>query len=274
MSREFNPEDNILNESSILSDQNLPVLLIVEDNSDIIAYLQHSLNDHYSLILCRDGNKGLDKAISEIPDIIISDVMMPGMDGFELVRTLKQDNRTSHIPILLLTARVSTENKLQGLASGADAYLTKPFEKQELFLRLDNLLQVRKTLQEKYLEELKQQYGLEWRERKHVDTFIGKVEKATIDNISNDNFSVTELAKLVHLSTSQLNRKIKASTGMPSSVYIRHLRLLEAQKLLQETELTVTEILYQVGFNSPAYFSKAYKALFGYNPSVERESSA
>lgn len=258
--------------ASEISNGSLPVLLIIEDNPDIIEYLHYCLKDHYTVVSSGNGDQGIEKAIQTIPDIIISDVMMPGKDGFELCKALKEDKRTNHIPIILLTAKVDLDNKLKGLTSGADAYLTKPFEKEELLIRLDKLLLVRKTLQQKYLEELKERYGLGHIEVKPGNNFLGQVETAIVKHLSDDSFSVNELAEIIHLSRSQLNRKIKASTGMSTSLYIRHLRLLEAQKLLQHSDLSVTEILYQVGFNSPAYFSQAYKNLFGHNPSEERDT--
>jgi signal transduction histidine kinase/ligand-binding sensor domain-containing protein/DNA-binding response OmpR family regulator len=254
-----------------IAEDGLPVLLIIEDNIDIIHYLQSCLSGQYQLLISRNGAEGLEKAFEKVPDIVISDVMMPKMDGFELCATLKEDSRTNHIPVILLTAKTTVGDKLKGLSSGADAYLTKPFEKKELLIRLDKLLATRQTLQQKYLEELNTGINQPSTTESPSQHFVHKVEQLVLEHLSDDSFSVNELATLVHLSRSQLHRKIKALTGMPASNYIRHIRLLKAKELLQTTDESVSEILYQVGFNSPAYFSQAYKKAFGISPSAERE---
>lgn len=249
----------------------LPVLLIIEDNLDIIQYLQTCLSDHYQLIISRNGEEGLEKAFEKVPDIVISDVMMPKMDGFELCTAVKQDDRTNHIPVILLTAKTTVADKLKGLSSGADAYLTKPFEKRELLIRLDQLLATRQVLQQKYLAELSLGITSPAEPENPNQHFVHKVRQLVLDHLSDDRFSVNELAASLHLSRSQLHRKIKALTGMSTSNYIRHIRLLKAKELLQSSDETVSEILFKVGFNSPAYFSQAYKKAFGISPSAERE---
>ncbi len=257
--------------SERLVEDGLPVLLIIEDNLDIIQYLQTCLSDHYQLIISRNGEEGLEKAFEKVPDIVISDVMMPKMNGFELCTAIKQDERTNHIPVILLTAKTTVDDKLKGLSSGADAYLTKPFEKRELLIRLDQLLATRQVLQQKYLAELSEDLASPVEPERPSQHFIHKVRQLVLDHLSDDRFSVNELAASLHLSRSQLHRKIKALTGMSTSNYIRHIRLLKAKELLQSSDETVSEILFKVGFNSPAYFSQAYKKAFGISPSAERE---
>lgn len=254
-----------------LVEEGLPVLLIIEDNLDILQYLQTCLSDHYQLLISRNGEDGLAKAFEKVPDIVISDVRMPKMNGFELCTALKQDDRTNHIPVILLTARTTVDDKLKGLSSGADAYLTKPFEKKELLIRLDQLLATRQTLQQKYLAELGAGITSPKEPESPSRHFVHKVRQLVLDHLSDDGFSVNELAANLHLSRSQLHRKIKALTGMSTSNYIRHIRLLKAKELLQNSDETVSEILFKVGFNSPAYFSQAYKKAFGISPSAERE---
>ena len=247
-----------------------PILLIIEDNLDVIYYLQACLEEHYQIRIARNGKEGIDKAFEIIPDIIISDVMMPKMDGFEVCAALKEDERTNHIPIILLTAKADTKDKLTGLSKGADAYLIKPFEKAELLIRLEKLLSVRQILQQKHLKELNvKEEKIVWPENQHIP-FIKQVEQHILLHLADDTFSVNDLAKIQHLSRSQIHRKIKALTGMSTSLYIQHLRLLKAKELVATTDLSISEIVYQVGFKSPAYFSQLYKAAFGASPSSQK----
>jgi len=266
----LSPQTKLGNKTLVLNKSELPLVLIIEDNTDVTFYLQTCLQDQYQSISSRNGKDGIEKAFETLPDIIISDVMMPVMDGFKVCATLKEDERTSHIPIILLTAKATSEDKLAGLAQGADAYLIKPFEKAELLIRLDKLMEIRKTLQKKYSSVLVSSLPatkLETRE----DSFIEKVEKIIIENLENDQFSVNELARTLHLSRSQIHRKIKALTNMSATIYIRHIRLQKAKELLITTELTISEIAYQTGFKTPVYFSQVFKDTFGESPSATRK---
>ena len=250
----------------------LPILLIIEDNADVVFYLQKCLENEYQILVARNGKLGVKKAIEVLPDIIISDVMMPEMDGFEVCATLKQDERTNHIPIILLTAKATSEDKLAGLTHGADAYLIKPFEKEELLVRLNNLMQIRKTLQKKYSstlisEQIQEEQIIETKE----SLFIKKLEQIVIEHLEEEDFSVNELAQELLLSRSQTHRKIKALTGVSTAIYIRHIRLQKAKILLTSTELSISEIAYQVGFKSPVYFSQIFKETFDESPSDFRK---
>jgi YesN/AraC family two-component response regulator len=271
---EFKPiirEDDLIQEESLDSDNELPILLIIEDNADVTYYLQTCLQDQYQILTSRNGNEGIEKAFETLPDIIISDVMMPVKDGFEVCATLKEDERTSHIPIILLTAKATTEDKLTGLTHGADAYLIKPFEKAELIIRLNKLLEIRMTLQKKYSTHLisSQTYPVPLETK--ADSFIEKTETIVLSHLEEETFSIHEMARELHLSRSQVHRKIKALTGMSPAIYIRHIRVQKAKELLASTQLSISEIAYQVGFKSPVYFSQVFKKTFGESPNATRK---
>ena len=257
-------------ESSGLVNSELPILLIIEDNQDVAYYLKTSLSHNYQLIFAQNGKAGIEKATETLPDIIISDVMMPEMDGFEVCQKLKTSVLTNHIPIILLTAKATLNDKLEGFSHGADAYLVKPFEKEELIVRLDNLLQVRLTLQKKYSRELLSTQISKQIVTSDEEHFVIKTEEIILANLADETFSVHVLARELLLSRSQVHRKIKALTGMSTAIYIRHIRLQKAKVLLDSGDLTISEIAYQVGFNSLSYFSKSYKDTFGVSPSATR----
>ncbi|WP_238750914.1 7TM diverse intracellular signaling domain-containing protein [Neolewinella maritima] len=248
----------------------LPILLIIEDNADVAYYLQSCLDEEYQILICRNGKLGVEKALALLPDIIISDVMMPEMDGFAVCRILKENERTSHIPIILLTAKASPEDKLTGLTHGADAYLIKPFEKEELMIRLHKLLEIRQTLQQKYSSTLISHQAVEATDNKE-DTYVAKVEQIVLHHLEDEAFSIHDLARALHLSRSQMHRKLKALTGMSPAIYIRHVRLQQAKILLSVTDLSISEIAYRVGFKTPVYFSQVFKETFGESPSATRK---
>lgn len=249
---------------------NLPLVLLIEDNADVAQYLRLALEQRYQCIHAVDGQEGVDMAWAEIPDLIISDVMMPKMDGYEVCRSLKNDERSNHIPIILLTAKVDFEDRIEGLTQGADAYLSKPFAEEELLIRMENLLELRKQLQHKYSQTLLTDTSLLAKQEQIQDPFLEKAELAILDHLEKENFSSEELAKALFLSRSQLHRKIKALTGKSTSIYLRMIRLREAQKLLSNTSLSISEIAYKVGFKSPVYFTQIYKDTFGAPPSERR----
>ena len=245
-------------------------LLIVEDNTDVILYLKACLEEDYQLSFAQDGQAGIDKAIELVPDIIISDVMMPKKDGFELCATLKTDTRTSHIPIILLTAKATVADKIAGLEHGADAYLAKPFEPKELEVRLRKLLELRTQLQNRYINGTIPQadnnpaFQLE-------DEFLLKAKAIVLDNLDNTDFSVDLLCKSLFLSRQQVHRKLKALTGQSSQLFIRTIRLMEAKKLLETTNKSITEIAFDVGFREVSYFSRVFSETFGHAPSSLRK---
>ncbi len=250
-----------------------PQLLLIEDNKDVATYIKNLLSNDYEVAVARDGQEGIDKALETVPDIIISDVMMPEKDGFEVCETLKQDMRTSHIPIILLTAKAEQKDKVTGLKYGADAYLMKPFDKEELLVRLEKLVELRMTLQEKYAKwslPKSQRFSQTKKEPTLEEKFLQKLQEATEQVMSDPENAIAELEKAMHLSQMQLYRKLKALTGKTPSLYIRSIRLQKAMELLNTTDLTVSEIAYDVGFTTPTYFSRAFSDEFGIPPSSVR----
>lgn len=239
-----------------------PTLLLIEDNPDVVEYLIACLNESYQLEVARNGQEGIDKAIEQVPDLIVSDVMMPKKNGFEVCAILKEDERTSHIPIVLLTAKADMDAKISGLERGADAYLTKPFEPRELLVRLRKLLDLRKKLQKRYrsLELVKPDPGPE-------DLFLEKVRQAVLNKLDNPDFGIEELCQAVTLSRAQLHNKLKALTGLSTSIYIRSIRLNKAKQLLESSNLNVSEVAYEVGFKDPKYFSRLFTNEFKKPPS-------
>ncbi|NNF32835.1 MAG: response regulator, partial [Saprospiraceae bacterium] len=244
----------------------LPLALIIEDNEDVAKYLKACLDEKYSLIYSRNGIDGIKVAFERIPDIIISDVMMPGKDGYEVCSTLKNDERTDHIPIILLTAKASLQDKISGISHGADAYLIKPFHKAELFTRLEQLMLLREKMMKKIHQD---SYSLLL--KKQVEGAEAKFLKKAIDlihaHISDHSFGSVQLAHKLHFSESQVYRKLKAITGKSTAVFIRSVRLQKAKELILNGDDTISSIAYNVGFNDPSWFSRAFKEEFGYTPS-------
>ncbi|WP_162339645.1 hybrid sensor histidine kinase/response regulator transcription factor [Cyclobacterium salsum] len=251
-------------------DLDLPLVLIIEDNLDVANYLKMALKNKYHCLHALNGQTGLELAYAHIPDIIICDVMMPGMDGFEVCATLKADKRSDHIPIIMLTALAEKEARLTGLSKGADAYLAKPFDKTELLIRLEKLLETRKRLQQKYSRRfLSSEPGYE-PISSSIESFLVKVERVILEHLGEEDFSVDHLADAISLSRSQVHRKIKAITGYSTSIYIRMIRLEKAKELLTVENLTIAEVAYRVGFKSPVYFSQIFRKTFGESPSESR----
>jgi DNA-binding response OmpR family regulator len=250
-------------EIDVLLDTDKPLLLIVEDNSDVRSYIISHLEEDYRIQEAIDGEDGFNQAINNIPDLVISDVMMPKMDGFELCNKLKLDERTSHIPIIMLTAKATSKDKIEGYETGADDYIMKPFNAEELKARIKNLIEIRRKLQEKFSEN---DYNIP-KELCEVDEkFIKKVLRIINEHISEEKFSVEELRKEIYMSTRHLQRKVMALTGKSPIQLIRSIRLYNAKKQIKEQKGTIAEIAYNLGFSSPAYFTKCFKDEFGYSP--------
>ena len=243
------------------------IVLIVEDNYDMRAYIKEALEEDYLVEEAVNGEQGLRKAENIIPDLIISDMMMPKLDGNEMTRILKNDEKTSHIPVIILTAKSGQESKLEGLQTGADDYLTKPFDIRELKIRIENLIKIRKKLQEKYGKGETVHIGEEKKLRKIDEQFLDKVIKIINAHISDENFSIGDFSSEIGMSRTQLHRKLKALVGKSASQYLRSVRLARAKKMIEEEKGNISEIAYSVGFSSPAYFSRCFKEEFGYPPS-------
>lgn len=243
-----------------------PILLLVEDEEDVRTFIREYFEFNYQICEASNGIEGHQTAIRVIPDIIITDVIMPLMDGLEMCKRLKEDKRTSHIPIVMLTARSSIESKIEGLEICADAYIEKPFSVDLLEAQVNNLLESRKLLRDKFSKEFvikPADIAIT-----SVDTiFIEKAMNLVEKHISDPDFGSDEFCREIGMSRSQLHRKLKALTSQSASEFIRTIRLKRAASLLKESRLSVEEITYQVGFNSPAYFTKCFKSLFGKTPS-------
>ena len=252
-----------LNDGETMEAEN--ILLLVEDNPDMRAFIRNQLEGSYRIEEAEDGLEGVAKAIELIPDLIISDVMMPGMDGLQLCDTLKNDERSSHIPIILLTARADVESRLQGLERGADAYLAKPFNREELLVRSRKLLELRRRLRERYAS-LQPPAPAEEKDLQIEDAFLQKIRGIVTEHLSDHDFSIDQLSRAAGMSRSQLFRKIKALTGQSPSLFIRSIRLQRAKVLLQTTDMSVAEIAYEVGFSTPSYFSATFLETFGIRP--------
>ena len=259
-------------------DEDAPTVLIVDDNADIRTYLRSILQSKYSVLEAEDGQRGLELAREQVPDLIVSDVMMPVMNGLEFCQQVKKDIMSSHIPVILLTARALEKHQIEGYESGADAYITKPFSPELLLARIDNLLQSR--------HQLKDLWGMKPATEPAAapatvaapaatpieDAFISRFKKIVEERLSTSDLSVEDLAADMGLSRVQLYRKVKALTGSTPVDLLRKARLAQARKLLQESTLSVSEVAYQVGFASPSYFTKCYKDEFGTVPGEARKS--
>ena len=245
---------------------NTPLILIIEDEKDIRNFIKENIGTECNIIESSNGKDGLKKSIEYIPDLIISDIIMPEINGIDLCKNLKTDERTSHIPIILLTAKSSMENKLEGLETGADDYLTKPFNISELQVRVSNLIDQRKKLRERFRKEIllePKEIAVTTADEKFLYRISNLIEK----HIADYNFSVDIFAKEMGMSRMQLHRKLHAVSGQSASDFIRNFRLKRAAKLLQGNYGNIAEVAYDVGFNNPSYFSECFKKLFGSLPS-------
>ncbi len=256
----------------------LPTLLVVDDNEEIRRLIAESLGNHYRIIQEKNGAAGLEKAMSIVPDIIISDVMMPQMDGFSFCRTLKTDPRTSHIPVILLTAKTTPSEQVEGLETGADVYLTKPFSTRLLELQVNNLIQSREKLRNWFQLQLgsasKETIIQTISQNKTDETFLLRIVGLIEENLDDPQFGVGMLAEKSTMSQTVLYRKIKSMTGQSINDFIKSVRLKKAARLLLQKELAVYEIAYAVGFSDRKYFSKEFKKVFGVNPTeyIEKNS--
>ncbi len=249
----------------------MPLALVVEDNSDVMEYLTSCLKGQYQMAFAENGTQGVEKALELVPDIVISDVMMPGKDGFALCAELKEDLRTSHIPIILLTAKADMDSRIKGLRKGADAYIVKPFNREELFARLDQLISIRKRLQERYQQRVLS-INIQQSEARYQreDAFILQIQKVILEELDDETFDTERLCRSMGMSVSQLYRKLKALTGSSMAIYIRSIRLVKALELLRQTDKSVSEIAYEVGFKDAAYFSRCFREEFGKSPKGAR----
>ena len=274
---EISSEEVIFSESGLVINENihkeigdsiktLPSLLIVEDNPDMQTFLKSSLEGSYKILQAYDGIQGLKIALKNIPNIIISDVMMPNMDGIQFCNEIKQNEITNHIPFILLSARASIDHKIEGLKVGADVYIPKPFDMRLLKIKTQKLLEEREFLIEKFASKRitldSQKIGINHTEK----AFLEKAEKVIENNLTNSEFVVEDLGRALSFSRMQLYRKFKSVRGLSANEFIREYRIKKAALLLRETDLNVSEILYTIGFTNRSYFSKCFKKTFDMSP--------
>jgi signal transduction histidine kinase/DNA-binding response OmpR family regulator len=246
-----------------------PMLLVVDDNADVVYYLISLLERDFDLIVASNGNEGIMKAVEFVPDIILSDVMMPVMDGIRMLDTVKNDFRTSHIPVVLLTAKADIASRLEGLERGADAYITKPFNREELKVQLRALISQRIKLQERYAG-IGTLVLTEDKDFHHEDTFMRRIREIMLVNLGDEGFDIHRLSNEMAMSRTQLYRKFRSLTNMTITEYLRSLRLHRAKELLHDSFLTVAETAYRTGFKNVSHFSRVFKREFGENPSSIR----
>lgn len=261
--------DTVLSTNTPTND--LPILEVVEDNTDICTYIAESLHDYFDVHTAANGKEGLEIAREYIPDIIVSDVMMPVMDGIEMCKALKKDVRTSHIPIILLTAKDSMLDKEEGYSAGADSYLTKPFSASLLQSRINNILQSRRQLVEHFnltIVKGKEKSAVMAESLNKLDNeFIAKINKLIEEGLSSDKIDISYLSDKMCMSSSTLYRKMKALTGLSTNEYIRKMKMKYAEQLLLEGKYNISEIAFKVGINNLFYFRQCFKDEFGDIPS-------
>ncbi len=251
---------------SPVSGLSAPILLIVEDNADMRTYIRGHLSSEFQIDEAKDGAEGLQKALSIIPDLVISDIMMPVMDGYQLCEKLKTDQRTSHIPVILLTARAAKEDKLEGLETGADDYINKPFDADELKVRIKNLIAQRKLLKERFSSEAlfpASEIAVTSTDKKFMDKAMKIIEQ----NLDNPDFTINILSDQIGMSREHFSRKVKALTNQPPHMFIRLMRLKRAAVLLKHHTGNVTEVAFDVGFKNLSHFAKSFREQFGITPS-------
>lgn len=255
--------DRITNAEDFDADR--PLVLIIDDNNGMRAYLRSILKDRYNVSEAADGRQGLEKARREVPNLIVCDVMMPVMDGLEFTRQLKEDIATSHIPVVLLTARSLPEQREKGYETGADSYLTKPFSGQVLLSRIDNLLRSRTLLRSLFSGD-KAEAAEEERLCSQDKTFVTRLREIIQQHLADSDFSVERLGEEIGLSRVQLYRKVKVLTGKTPVELLRKARLMKARTMVTTTDRSIAEIAYATGFTSPSYFNKCFKDEFGVSP--------
>jgi len=255
-----------IHENQITADSR-PILLLIEDNADIVTYICSILSQSYQIVISINGELGIAKAIEIVPDIIISDVMMPIKDGYEVCRTLKQHETTDHIPIILLTAKSEVEDRIQGLKYGADAYINKPFVKEELTVRLEQLLLIRKNIQEKYNQQITAPQVSRTDEK---DAFFHKLKDVVTANLSDHLFGVPEMAKALLMSQPQVYRKSKALLDKTPTALLNMMRLNMAKELLKNTTHSISQVATLSGYKDANYFSRVFQSEFRLSPSSFR----
>jgi len=249
------------------TDPDAPLVLVVEDSADLRGFLARELAPSYRVLLAADGVEGLDRALAEIPDLVVSDVMMPRMDGFALCQALREDERTCHVPIVLLTALAEVEKRREGLRHGADAYLAKPFDAEELAIRIENLIAQRRRLAAIYAGRVTDLAPAAMPVVSADDRFLQRAREAVEKHLDEEDLQIEDLCREVGLSRSQFHRKLKALTGQSATAFVRAHRLQRAADLLAGGYGNVTEVAFAVGFQSLSYFARCFREQYGVPPS-------
>ena len=244
-----------------------PRILVVEDHAELRNFIRQDFTPEYRVLVAEDGKQGLDLAVAEIPDLVLSDVMMPVMDGFELCRRVKEDERTSHIPVILLTAKSDAEDRHKGLRLGADDYVAKPFDGEDLRLRINNLIDQRRNLADVYERRLAVLTPDVMPVTSADERFVAQLRSVIDANLEDPDFKINALCSEVGMSRSQLHRKLKAVTGKSTSDFVRSHRIQRAAQLFNGGYGNVTEVAYAVGFRNLSYFSRSFKEVFDLQPS-------
>ena len=253
-------------EKEIVLGEDAPVILVIDDSKDIREYVSSIFENSFTIFSATNGREGFEKAIEHIPDIVVSDVMMPEEDGFTFTKKLKEHQLTSHIPVILLTAKTHITSKLEGMGIGADAYVTKPFNSQLLKVTVENLIENRRKLQQRFAQEvvlMPKDIAVSSAD----EQFLERLQKVLDENITEPSFSIENFGNEMNVSRMQLHRKLKALTGQSASEFLRSQRLKLAAKILREKKIPISEVGYTVGFNDPSYFTKSFKKEFGMTPS-------
>jgi DNA-binding response OmpR family regulator/anti-sigma regulatory factor (Ser/Thr protein kinase) len=258
-------DDGPIDNEAVEEPDDETTVLIVEDHGDVRTFLREHLQRHYRVLEATNGSEGLERALASLPDLVLSDVVMPQMNGYELCRALKAHERTCHIPVVLLTAKTMREDRLLGLEIGADCYLVKPFDALELLVQVKNLIGQRRSLRERFGGPVVLKPS-EMGVTPMDEAFLTKVLAVVQSHLQDPSFDVERLGREVGLSRSQLHRKLRALTNQPPTLLIRSIRLQRAAELLAHKTGSVAEIAYFVGFNSQAYFAKCFREQFGCSP--------
>jgi signal transduction histidine kinase/ligand-binding sensor domain-containing protein/DNA-binding response OmpR family regulator len=258
-------DETVSREEKVPAESALPLILLVEDDRDLRIFIRDELDENYRVQEAADGIQGYQLAVETVPDLIISDIVMPGLDGTDLCRKLKSDERTSHIPIILLTAKTNEAARLEGFQTGADDYITKPFNADLLRIRAGNLIESRQKLRSRFSREIHLQPA-DIAITPYDEVFLNKAVQAVEENMSDPDFSVEQMSYRIGMSRSQLYRKLFALTGQSPRDFVRILRLKRAANLIAQAQITIAEAAFRVGFDDPAYFSKCFRKQFGVAP--------
>lgn len=254
-----------------LPNSDITTILLVEDNQDVAFYIGGLLKDRYRLLYARDGKEGLEKAIEYMPDLILTDLMMPGMNGFDLCREIRSSIVLNHIPIIIITAKSEDVDKVQGIEAGADAYLLKPFNTDELYVRIDKLLEQRRVLREKYSQALRNNCTDTVKLLPADQAFIDRLTNIIYSQISDTSLNSDKIAEKMCISKSQLNRKIRVITGNNTNTYILYVRMEKAKRMLSSNDMPIGDIAMQCGFEDVGYFGRVFKQTFHMTPSQYRK---